>query len=123
MLNNLVLLNGNSKFQEIHIVINGFMSDEKEDYEAKDWKNGLKNILDKDEQKYIFKWESGLDYSKLRNHLPFKNGFKHEMKKIKHLLPLGVSLSTVARLNPFMILPTSFSFYLEEWKISMVKYL
>ena len=35
-------------------------------------KKWFKNILDKDEQKFIFKWESGLDYSKLRNHLPFK---------------------------------------------------
>ena len=49
-------MNSNKLSNSIHILINGFMSDEKEDYEAKDWKNGLKNILDKDEQKYIFKF-------------------------------------------------------------------
>ena len=102
-----------------HIFVNGFMSDEKEDYKAIDWQNGLEKFISSTDKKFIYKWESSFDYSKLKNHIPFKNGFKHEIKKFKHLLPVGVSLSTVARLNPFMILPTSFSsFCLEEWKIS-----
>ena len=102
-----------------HIFINGFMSDEKEEYKAIDWQNGLEKFINPSDKKFIYKWESSFDYSKLKNHIPFKNGFKHEMKKFKHLLPVGVSLSTVTRLNPFMILPTSFSsFCLEEWKIS-----
>ncbi|MCG3650978.1 TMCO4 family protein [Aliarcobacter butzleri] len=124
MLNNLVLLNGNSKFQEIHIVINGFMSDEKEDYEAKDWKNGLKNILDKDEQKYIFKWDSGLDYSKLRNHRPFKNGLDFEIKRVKHILETYENIAENSpllstKLNFLLTLPASFSSYIvQEWKTS-----
>ena len=86
MLKMLVGSNSIKTSNSIHILINGFMSDEKEDYEAKDWKNGLKNILDKDEQKYIFKWESGLDYSKLTNHIPFKNGLDFEIKRVKYIL-------------------------------------
>lgn len=102
-----------------HVFIDGFMSDEIEYHEAKDWLNGLKDFINFSDKKFIYKWESGFDYSKSENHIPFKNGFKHEMKKIKHLLPLGASLSIVTRLNPFIILPTSFSsFCLEEWEIS-----
>lgn len=78
----LILLNVNIQSQEIHIFINGFMSDELEDYKAKDWQDGLKDILNQDEQKFIFKWESGLDYSSLRNHIPFKNGLDFELKRI-----------------------------------------
>ena len=115
----LLPLNKGSNSETSHIFVNGFMSDEKEEYKAIDWQNGLERFIKSSDKKFIYKWESSFDYSKLKNHIPFKNGFKHEMKKIKHLLPLGASLSTVTRLNPFMILPTSFSsFCLEEWKIS-----
>ena len=115
----LLPLNKGSNSETSHIFVNGFMSDEKEDYKAIDWQNGLEKFISSTDKKFIYKWESSFDYSKLKNHIPFKNGFKHEIKKFKHLLPVGVSLSTVARLNPFMILPTSFSsFCLEEWKIS-----
>ncbi|WP_151950534.1 hypothetical protein [Aliarcobacter butzleri] len=100
------------------------MSDEKEDYEAKDWKNGLKNILDKDEQKYIFKWDSGLDYSKLRNHRPFKNGLDFEIKRVKHILETYENIAENSpllstKLNFLLTLPASFSSYIvQEWKTS-----
>lgn len=55
------------------------------DYKAIDLLNGLKDILDPIEQKFIFKWESSLDYSSFRNHIPFKNGLEFELKKIKHI--------------------------------------
>lgn len=69
----LICLNNANKNNSSHLFINGFMSDELEDYKAKDWQDGLKDILNQDEQKFIFKWESGLDYSSLRNHLTFSN--------------------------------------------------
>lgn len=84
-INTLILLNVHIKSAEIHIFINGFMSDEVEDYKAKNWQNGLKDILNQDEQTFIFKWESGLDYSSLRNHITFKNGLDFELKRIKHI--------------------------------------
>ena len=81
----LICLNNANKNNSSHLFINGFMSDELEDYKAKDWQDGLKDILNQDEQKFIFKWESGLDYSSLRNHIPFKNGLDFELKRIKHI--------------------------------------
>jgi hypothetical protein len=106
-----------------HIFINGFMSDEIEDYKAKDWQNGLKDILNKDEQKFIFKWESGLDYSKFKNHLPFQNGLEFELKRINHIAQTYNKVSDNSFLsnsaNFLLSLPASFSSYMvEEWKNS-----
>jgi len=123
MLKMLVGSNSIKTSNSIHILINGFMSDEKEDYEAKDWKNGLKNILDKDEQKYIFKWESGLDYSKLTNHIPFKNGLDFEIKRVKYILETYENIAENSplstKLNFLLTIPASFSSYIvQEWKNS-----
>ncbi len=107
----------------IHIFVNGFMSDEIKDYKAKDWQDGFKNILNKDEQKFIFKWESGLDYSSFRNHIPFKNGLEFELKRVKYIAQTYDKVSNNSLLstgiNFLLSLPTSFSSYMiEEWKIS-----
>lgn len=119
----LLSLNKGSNPKVNHIFINGFMSDETEDSKAKDWQDGLKNILNKDEQRFIFKWESGLDYSSSRNHIPFKNGLEFELKRIKHIAQTYEKVSSNSLLstgvNLLVSLPTSFSSYLiEEWKIS-----
>ena len=123
VIDHLVLLNVNIQSQEIHIFINGFMSDEPEGYKAKDWQDGLKVILNQDEQKFIFKWESGLDYSSLRNHIPFKNGLDFELKRIKHIAKTYNKVSEHSFLsngiNFLLSLPASFSSYIvEEWKNS-----
>ena len=123
VIDHLILLNVNIQSQEIHIFINGFMSDELEDYKAKDWQDGLKDILNQDEQKFIFKWESGLDYSSLRNHIPFKNGLDFELKRIKHIAKTYNKVSEHSFLsngiNFLLSLPASFSSYIvEEWKNS-----
>ena len=99
------------------------MSDELEDYKAKDWQDGLKDILNQDEQKFIFKWESGLDYSSLRNHKTKKNGLDFELKRIKHIAKTYNKVSEHSFLsngiNFLLSLPASFSSYIvEEWKNS-----
>lgn len=119
----LLPLDKGSNSRVIHIFVNGFMSDEIEDYEAKDWQNGLKEILNQDEQKFIFKWESGLDYSKFTNHFSFKNGLEFELKRIKHIVQTYNKISDNSFLsngiNFLLTLPASFSSYMiEEWKIS-----
>ncbi len=40
----LICLNNANKNNSCHLFINGFMSDELEDYKAKDWQDGLKDI-------------------------------------------------------------------------------
>lgn len=122
-INTLILLNVHIKSAEIHIFINGFMSDEVEDYKAKNWQNGLKDILNQDEQTFIFKWESGLDYSSLRNHITFKNGLDFELKRIKHIAKTYDKFSEYSFLsngiNFLLSLPANFSSYIvEEWKNS-----
>ena len=119
----LICLNNANKNNSSHLFINGFMSDELEDYKAKDWQDGLKDILNQDEQKFIFKWESGLDYSSLRNHIPFKNGLDFELKRIKHIAKTYNKVSEHSFLsngiNFLLSLPASFSSYIvEEWKNS-----
>ena len=122
-INNLISLNTNNKSNSTHIFINGFMSDELDDYKAKDWQDGLKDILNSDEQKFIFKWESGLDYSSFRNHIPFKNGLEFELKRVKHIIQTYDKVSSnsflSAGVNFLLSLPTSFSSYMvKEWKTS-----
>lgn len=121
----LLPLNKGSNSKVNHIFINGFMTDEDADVLACDWQSGLKDFVKPSDNQYIFRWESSFDYLKLRNHIPFKNGFKNEMKKIKHIVGSSFTISKLSplvmasRLNPLLILPTSFSsFCLEEWKIS-----
>ena len=80
----LLPLNKGSNSETSHIFVNGFMSDEKEEYKAIDWQNGLERFIKPSDKKFIYKWESSFDYSKLKNHIPFKNGFKYEMKKGRH---------------------------------------
>lgn len=118
----LPLLKG-SNSEVIHIFVNGFMSDEIKDYKAKDWQDGFKNVLNKNEQKFIFKWESGMDYSSFKNHLPFQNGLEYDLKRIKHIVQTYDKVSNNSFLstgvNFLLSLPTSFSSYMvEEWKTS-----
>ena len=98
-----------------HIFINGFMSDEIEDCKANDWLNGLEKFIDSSDNKFIYSWECSVDYGNLKNHIPFINGFRNEMKKIKHLSPLAL----LGRSSLFLAIPATFSlFCYEEWKIS-----
>lgn len=121
----LLPLNEGSNSKTTHIFINGFMSDEKEDYQASDWQKGLEKFINTSDKRFIYQWDSSFDYFKFENHIPFKNGFKNELKKIKHFVGSSLTISKLSpliiasRLNPLLVLPASFSsFCLEEWKIS-----
>ncbi len=121
----LLPLNKGSNSKVSHIFVNGFMSDEKEDYQASDWQKGLEKFINTSDKRFIYQWDSSFDYFKFENHIPFKNGFKNELKKIKHFVGSSLTISKLSplivssRLNPLLVLPASFSsFCFEQWKIS-----
>ena len=51
----LLPLNKGSNSETSHIFVNGFMSDEKEDYKAIDWQNGLEKFISSTDKKFIYK--------------------------------------------------------------------
>ena len=51
----LVPLYEGSNSKVSHIFINGFMSNEKEDYKAIDWQNGLEKFINPSDKKFIYK--------------------------------------------------------------------
>lgn len=103
---NLFLLN------DIHIFVNGFMSDEDDNSLALEWLDGLNTIINPCDQVYLYRWNSGLDYTKFKNHIPFNSDIKREFKKSINL--------AVAKLHPIFTIASLPLFFLDEWKMANI---
>lgn len=92
----------------IHIFVNGFMSDEEDESLSLEWIEGLKYVISPLDKLYLFRWDSGLDYSKIKNHVPFNTGIKQDLKK-------SISLS-IGKIHPLLTVASLPIFFLDEWK-------
>lgn len=62
------------ELHNVHIFVNGFMSDENDDLLHREWLNAFKFIIKDKESVFLYKWPSGIDHFKLKNHNPIKKG-------------------------------------------------
>lgn len=92
----------------VHIFVNGFMSDEDDESLFLEWLEGFKYIIPPSDKLYLFRWDSGLDYTKIKNHLPFNNGIKQDLKKTINL--------AIGKVHPLLTVATLPIFFLDEWK-------
>ena len=77
----LIPLKKSSNSNATHIFVNGFMSDHIEEIKALDWQKGIKKYTNPSDCKYIFHWDSGLDYTRFKTYLPFSNGILSELER------------------------------------------
>lgn len=104
----LIPLKYHNNYENIHIFINGFMTDEEPDILDNDWLKSLEHLIDSKDNVYLYRWKSGLDYLKIKNHFTLNESKKNIFKKI---LPI-VATRTFPILNAI-----SFPlFFIDEWK-------
>lgn len=96
----------------VHIFVNGFMSDEDDESLFVEWMEGFKYIISPSDKLYLFRWDSGLDYTKIKNHIPFNNGVKQDLKKFVNF--------SVLKSHPVLTLVSTLvstaKIFLDEWK-------
>lgn len=101
----------------VHIFVNGFMSDEYDESLFLEWMEGFRYIIPSSDKLYLFKWDSGLDYSKIKNYVPFNTEIKQDFKKIINL--------AIGKIHPFLTVASLPIFFLDEWKtanLNSIKY-
>lgn len=105
-------LNSANDSDIIHIFINGFMSDEKDDNLCQEWINSTKYIINENDMKYVYTWDSGMDYTKLNNYNPFKKDdtLVSRVKNLSHFV--------VARVNPIIGVGYVLTSLIAQWKIA-----
>ena len=107
----LIPLKKSSNSNTTHIFVNGFMSDHIEEIKALDWQKGIKKYTNPSDCKYIFHWDSGLDYTRFKTYLPFSNGILSELERATYLLKSIVDDGLVKG-----VLKGIPNYFLDEWK-------
>ena len=105
----LIPLKCNNNYEKIHIFINGFMTDEEPNPLDDDWLKSLEHLIGSKDNVYLYRWESGFDYLKMKNHFTFKT----KKNIVKKFLPIVIT-KTFPILNA-MSIPF---FFIDEWKMA-----
>lgn len=100
----LIPIRENANCQQIHIFINGFMSEE-ENNNINDWLNFINHYINSNDSIYLYKWKCGLDYTKWNNHFKI-NGINDVLKIIPFIF---------TKINPSFNIAIPL-FFISEWK-------
>lgn len=80
-----------SSYDKIHIYVGGFLS-RNINYTSYEWFENMKHLINDDDNIYLFNWDSGLDYSNIKN-------IRFDTIGINKLVPLFLT-----RFNPYLFL-------------------
>ena len=100
----LIPIRENANCEQIHIFINGFMSEE-ENNNINDWLNFINHYINSNDSIYLYKWKCGLDYTKWNNHFKI-NGINDVLKIIPFIF---------TKINPSFNISIPL-FFISEWK-------